>query len=57
MPKRNDKVEVIHADGDVYEGYVHSIDDNHLIIHEYLDDIYRTFIRENIVEVTVIKNS
>lgn len=55
MPKQFERVEIIHTDGDVFEGYVHSTTKKHLTIQEKFTGVYRTFFYENIKEITVIE--
>lgn len=56
MPvKEFDKVFIVYGEsGEPYEGYVHSINKKHVSIHEHVTDTYRTLLRENIKEITVI---
>ncbi|MDN4609107.1 hypothetical protein [Sporosarcina highlanderae] len=51
--KVNDKVLVVYGDDFVdYVGFVSSITDKHLVLHEYVPDIYRTLCIDNIVELS-----
>lgn len=52
--KVNDKVSISYDYGIPFEGFIHSIDDKHITIHEYVPDIYRTLLIENIVEIEKI---
>jgi len=53
--KKNDKVFIVYGDTAVsFEGYVDSITDNHLVIHEYVSNIYRTLNREGVVEISKV---
>lgn len=50
---KGDKVYIVYGDNEEsFEGYVDSISDKHLVIHEYVPDIYRTLRREGIVEIS-----
>jgi hypothetical protein len=55
--KKGEKVYIIYGEGgaDQYEGFVESITDRHLTILDYVPDIYRTFNRESIVEISIVK--
>lgn len=55
--KTNEKVSVVYSGNSVhYEGFVSSISDRHLVLHEYASDIYRTLIIDNIVELSKEEN-
>lgn len=52
--KRNDKVLVVYGDGAIdIVGFVSSVTDKHLVIHEHVSDTYRTSLIENIVELSL----
>lgn len=52
--QKNDKVRIIYINDEEFEGYVESISHNHLTIHEYVSDIYRTFNLQQILEIESI---
>lgn len=50
--KRHEKVTIVYGENqDFYEGYIDSVSEKHVILHEYVSDIYRTFNRDQISEV------
>lgn len=52
---KNDKVWIVYGENeDIFEGYVDSITDEYLIIHEYVADIYRTLNQNQIIEIQKI---
>ncbi|GLO68357.1 MULTISPECIES: hypothetical protein [Oceanobacillus] len=52
---KNYKVSIVYGEnGDIFEGYVDSITDDYLIIHEYVSDIYRTLYHDQIIEIQKI---
>ena len=52
--QKNDKVRIIYVNDELFEGYVESISENHLTIHEYVSDSYRTLNRQQILEIESI---
>jgi len=52
--KENDKVVITYANEELFEGYVDSISESHLTIHEYVSNMYRTFNRQQILEIESI---
>ncbi|MEK5394052.1 hypothetical protein NSQ59_27510 [Margalitia sp. FSL K6-0131] len=53
--KKNDKVMIVYGENkDLFQGYVTEINENNLIIHEYVSDIYRTFNMGSIMEISKI---
>ena len=52
---KNYKVSIVYGEnGDIFEGYVDSITDDYLIIHEYVSDIYSTLYHDPIIEIQKI---
>lgn len=53
--RKNDKVSIVYGeDSEIFEGFISSISEDHLTIHEYVSDTYRTFLVEFIVEIQKI---
>jgi hypothetical protein len=53
---KGEKVYIIYGESaDQYEGFVESITTRHLTILDYVPDVYRTFNRESIVEISKVK--
>ena len=53
--KINDKVLIVYGENtELFKGYVSEITQDHLIIHEYITDIYRTFSKCNIIEISKV---
>ncbi|KLV14968.1 hypothetical protein G3M80_21185 [Bacillus altitudinis] len=51
-----DKVSIVYADNITYEGYVHSVSSNHLVIQDRWSwDSYRTFNNDQIIEIGILK--
>lgn len=55
--KKNDKVTIEYHDGNCYVGYVEHVEEHHLTIHDYVPDVYRTFNREDIIEIARINRN
>lgn len=50
------KVSIVYADNITYEGYVHSVSPNHLVIQDRWSwDSYRTFNNDQIIEIGILK--
>lgn len=50
------KVSIVYADNITYQGYVHSVSANHLIIQdEWSWDSYKTFNNDQIREILILK--
>lgn len=51
--KRNDKVQIVYGEGgaETFVGFVDSITDQNLVLHEYVNDIYWTLLIDNIIEI------
>ena len=50
--KKSDKVMIVYENDEVFNGYVSDITPKYLTLHEYVSDISRTFIRNNIIEIS-----
>lgn len=52
---KNDKIEIVYGDNsESMEGYIHSVSDEYITIHEYVPDIYRTINRVSILEMSIV---
>lgn len=52
---KNDKVMIVYGENaELFKGYVDSVSENHLIIHEYVMDNYRTLNKRNIKEISKV---
>lgn len=52
---KTDKVTIVYGENeDIFQGYFDSITEEHLIIHEYVSDTYRTFNLNQIIEIRKI---
>ncbi|MGG4037833.1 hypothetical protein [Heyndrickxia ginsengihumi] len=53
--KKNEKLSIVYGENEeLFQGYVSDITDNHLILHEYVSDVYRTFNISKIMEINRI---
>ncbi|WP_025731513.1 hypothetical protein [Heyndrickxia ginsengihumi] len=53
--KENEKLSILYGENEEhFQGYVSTITDNHLILHEYVSDVYRTFSINRIIEISRI---